>query len=321
MFLNRLGSRLACAAALFAWTCAALAQDWPTRPLRWVVALPAGSAADLVARVVAAQTSARLKQPVIVENRPGASENIGMEHVAHAAPDGHTFLVAVSSLVTNPHLFKLRYDPMRELIPVSQIARGHFILVARPSLPATSVPELLALARANPGTITCAHASGALHIGCAWLRTQPGMDLTLVPYAGNVPALNDVVAGRTDITFAVVQTAIGPANANRVRALATTNPRRGHGPFGNLPTLAESFRGFEIVAWIGLMAPAGTPPHIVSALDREIDAVLKEEETRRRLGQGGLEVAHEPPAAFAEIIQRDYAKYEKVIRKSGIKVE
>jgi tripartite-type tricarboxylate transporter receptor subunit TctC len=133
--------------------------------------------------------------------------------------------------------------------------------------------------------------------------------------------MNDVIAGRTDIAFAVVQTAVGPAKAGRLRVLATTNPQRGRGPFGNLPTLAESFRGFEIVAWIGLMAPAGTPPEIVSALDREIGEVLREEETRRQIGQGGLEVDHEPPAAFAAIIQRDYSKYEKVIREAGIRIE
>jgi tripartite-type tricarboxylate transporter receptor subunit TctC len=313
--------RLGCAAALLAWTCAAPAQDWPAKPLRVVVGLPAGSGADVVARTLATHLAGRLPQPVLVENRPGASENIAMEHVARAAPDGYTFLFVATALVTNPHLFRLAYDPMRDLVPVAQVATTHFVLVARPSLPVASVQEVLALAKAQPGTVTCAHASGGLHIACAWLEALGGADLTLVPYKGSVQALNDVVGERADLIFAVVQTAVAPARASRVRVLATTNPRRGVGPFAEAPTMAESFPEFQIVTWLGLMAPAGTPAGGIAALNREIGAVLNEEQARRQLGRGGVEVEHRPTAEFAEIIRRDYLKYERIIRETGIKAE
>ena len=319
--MGRRLTRLACAAVLLAWACSALAQDWPAKPLRWVVGLPAGSAADVLARVVAAQVAARLKQPVIVENRPGASENIGMEHVARAAPDGYTFLVAATALVTNPHLFKLSYDPMKDLVPVAQWATNYFVLLARPSLPAATLPELLALAKAKPGAVSCAYSSGAAEIACAWLKASAAVDLTLVPYKGSMQSLNDVAGERADLVFSPAQFALPPVRANRVRLLATTAARRGLAPFADAPTMAESLPDFELVTWLGLMAPAGTPADVVAALDQEVGAVLKDDEVRRKLGQGNLEITHRSPEAFGEVIRRDHLKYGRIIRETGIKAE
>jgi tripartite-type tricarboxylate transporter receptor subunit TctC len=308
-------------AALLAWAAAASAQDWPTRPLRWVIGLPAGAGADTVARTVATPLAARLKQPVIVENRPGASENIAMEHVVRSAPDGYTFLFIAASLVTNPHLYKLSFDPMKELVPVAQMAVTHLVLVAHPSLSATTVPQLLALAKEKPAAVTCAHSAGSVHIGCAWFKAQGAVDFTLVPYKGMPQALGDVVGGRADFIFAPVATAVPQVRANRLRVLATTNPRRGQGPFGDAPIVAETLPGFEIETWFGLLAPAGTPPALVAALSRELGEVLRDKDVSDRLAGGGVNVAHAPPEEFAAIVRRDYAKYERVIRETGIKVE
>jgi tripartite-type tricarboxylate transporter receptor subunit TctC len=314
-------TRLACAVVLLACACSALAQDWPAKPMRWIVGLPAGSAADVLARIVAAQVALRLKQPVLVENRPGASENIGMEHVARAAPDGYTFLVAATALVTNPHLFKLGYDPMKDLVPVAQWATAYFVLLARPSLPAATVHELLVLAKTKPGAVSCAYSSGAAEILCAWLKARSAADLTLVPYKGSLQSLNDVAGERADLVFSPAQFALAPARANRVRVLATTAARRGLAPFADAPTMTDSLPDFELVTWLGLMAPAGTPAGIIASLDHEIGEVLRDDEVRRKLGQGSLEVTHRSPEAFGEVIRRDYLKFERIIRETGIKAE
>jgi tripartite-type tricarboxylate transporter receptor subunit TctC len=314
-------TRLACAAVLLACACGALAQDWPVKPLRWVVGLSAGSPADLHARIIAAPLAARLKQPVIVENRPGASENIAMEHVAHAAADGYTFLVAATALVTNSHLFKLAYDPMKDLVPVARWVTADFMLLTRASLPVATVPDLLALAKAQPGTLSCAYSSGAAEIACAWLKASAVPDLTLVPYKGSMQSLNDVIGERADLVFSPAQIAVAPARANRVRVLATTAPRRGLSPFGDAPTMAETLPDFEMLTWVGLVAPAGTPAGVIAALNREIGAVLADEEVRSKLGHGRLQVAHTSPEVFGEIIRRDHLKYGRIIRETGIKAE
>jgi len=312
----------ACAAAALAAAGHATAQDaWPAKPVHLVIGLPAGAGADVVARVVAASLGERLKQAVLVENRPGAAENIAMEAVAKSAPDGYTLFFAVSSLVINPHIYKLRFDPMTELVPVSHVATAHFVLAAKPSLPAGSVSELLTLAKTQPGRVTCAHSSGALHIGCAWLKAQGGADITLVPYKGSNEALQEVIAERTDLVFAVVHTAVSAAKAGRIKPLATADPRRGIGPFGDLPTVAETLPGFALTAFLGVMAPAGTPRLVIATLNREIAAVLADPATRKRIEDSGLQVNGGTPEAFAEAIKRDYANYGRIIRETGIKVQ
>ena len=319
--MARLLTRLACAALLLACACSAPAREWPVKPLRWVVGLSAGSPADLHARNIAAPLAARLGQPVIVENRPGASENIAMEHVARAAPDGYTFLVAATALVTNSHLFKLAFDPLKDLAPVGRWMTVDFMLLTRPSLPVATVPELLALAKAQPGTLTCAYSSGAAEIACAWLKARAMPDLTLVPYKGAMQSLNDVIGERADLIFSPAQVAVASAQANRLRVLATTAPRRGLSPFADAPTMAETLPDFEMLTWVGLVAPAGTPADVIAALNREIAAVLSDDGVRARLGHGRLQVAHTSPEAFGEIIRRDSAKYGRIIRETGIKAE
>jgi tripartite-type tricarboxylate transporter receptor subunit TctC len=307
-------------ACLMAWQ-GVSAQPWPAKPIRLVVALPAGSGADLVARLIAPGLGERLNQTIIVDNRPGGADNIGMESVARSAPDGHTLLLAVTSLVTNPHLYRLNYDPVKDLTAVSQLANTHYVLAAHPSIPVRSVRDVIAMAKARPGAMTCAHAAGALHIACAWFKAETAADITLVPYKGSVQALNDVIGGHADLIYGVVHTIVPQARSGRVKVLATTNPRRGIGPFGDMPTMAETYPGFDLVSWLGVVAPSGTTRDTISRLNRDIGSVLGEPGVKKRMAEGGLEVTASSSEAFAEVIRRDYAKYEAIIRKTGIRVE
>ncbi len=316
-------------AAVLAWTGlmllsvaagAAHAQHWPTKPVRIIVPIAPGQGADALTRVVAAGLSARLKQPVIVENRPGADGNLGMEHVARAAPDGHTLLVAVTALVTNPHFYSLDFNPLKDLAPVMQLASQSFLFVAHPSLPATTVTGALALARSRPGAVTCAHAGGAFQIACAWLEQRGRVELNLVPYRGGARALTEVVGGHVDMTFSVGLTVKPHARAGRLRVIATTRSRRG-GIFGDTPTMAETLPGFEMGGLIGLLAPAGTPPKIIERLNGELQAVLAQEDVQALLAVAGQEPAGGTPGDYAAVIARDHARYGRIIRETGIRAE
>ena len=311
----------ACALLLSVVACAAHAQQWPEKPVRVIVPIAPGQGADALTRVVATGLSARLKQRVIVENRPGADSNIGMEYVARSAPDGYTLLVAVTALVTNPHFYNLDFDPLRDLAPVIQFASQSFLLVVHPSLPATTVTGILALARSRPGVVTCAHGGGAFQIACAWLEQRGRVDFNLVPYRGGAQALTEVVGGHVDMAFSVGLTVTPHARAGRLRVIATTRPRRSGGLFGDTPTMAETLPGFEMGGLIGLLAPAGTPPELIERLNGELQAVLAQEDVRALLAVAGQEPAGGTSRDYAAVIARDSAKYGKIIRETGIRAE
>jgi tripartite-type tricarboxylate transporter receptor subunit TctC len=308
-------------AALLSIAAGAAHANWPEKPVRIVVSLPGGQAIDQMARAVATVLADRLKQPVIVENRPGAGGNIGMEHVARSAPDGHTLLLALTALTLNPHLYRVDFDSLRDFAPVTRLASQSFLFVAHPSLPATTVAGVLALARSRPGVVTCGHATGALHIACAWFEQLGRADFNLVPYKGGIQALSDVVGGHVDMTFGVTLTVTPHARAGRLRVIATTRPRRGKGLFGDTPTMAETLTGFELESTIGLVAPAGTPPEIVARLNGELQAVLAREDIRAFLATGGLEPVGGTPQAYAAKIARDHARYGKIVSETGIRAE
>ena len=216
---------VAAAAALNAT--AVWAQDWPARPIRMVVPAPPGGSWDIAARVVSQKLTERLKPTVIVENRAGAAGNIGMEAASKAAPDGYTFLYANTALVTNPFTHKLNFDPVKDFVPVSRVAGATFVLVTNLAFPPHSVAEIIALARAKPKEVTCAHPGSLPQIGCELLRTLARIDITSVPYKGTGPALNDVTAGHVHMLFDVQISAMLAVRAGRVRAIATASSRRG----------------------------------------------------------------------------------------------
>jgi len=301
---------------------AAFAQAWPSKPIRWIVPFPPGGASDLTARVMSQKLAERLKQPVTIDNRPGAASNIGMEAAAKSSPDGHTIVFVIPNLVTGSLLYRLNFEPMRDLAPVSQLTSVIFVMLVTPSLPARSLADVLALAREKPGALTCASGGGMSQLACEMIRVLGKVDVTYVPYKGLAPAMTDLASGRISMTFDITSTALPHIKANRARAIATTSDRRvAAGAYADLPTMAETFPGFEVLAWQGVMAPAGTPRDIIGRLNLEIRAVLEDAEVRQKLVNAGLEVAHGSPEDFAELIRKDYAKYSRIIREAGLKAQ
>jgi tripartite-type tricarboxylate transporter receptor subunit TctC len=293
---------------------------WPSKPIRWLVPFAPGGPADVVARIVAAGLGERSGQPNVVENHAGASGNIAHAAAAKAAPDGYTLLFVVPSVITNPFYMKGSVDPFRDLAPVIHLDVASMVLVARTGFPATSTGEVLAYIKSNPGKATCG-ASGALpSVACELLRTHAGADLLMVQYKGNGPAMNAVMSGEIDLLFDVVNIAAGQVKAGRVRAIASTAPHRG-GLLPELPVMAETIPGFELVTWHGVMTAPGTPRALVERINQELNAVLASPETRQRLESSGLQVSGGPPEAFAAILRRDYDKYGAALRSAGVTPE
>lgn len=304
-----------------AQTPSASRESFPSKPIRWIVAGPPGGSPDVLARTVSQPLSKRLRQPVIVENRAGAFGNIGMEAAARATPDGYTILLAIPTVVINPFLYKLSVDPLTDLTAVTQLTTVTFVLLASPGFPPQTIQEVLAAAKAKPGTVTCGWGGPIPQLACERLKAQGQVDIITVPYKGNAPAMTDLVGGQIKLLFDVVNVAIPQVNANRVRAIATTNLRRGSGPFGHLPTINETLPGFEFEGWQGVLAPARTPREIIIRLNHEIGTVLQDDAIRKRITDGGLDIAIGSPEAFAETIRRDHANFSKIIREAGIKPE
>ena len=301
----------------------ALAQEpaWPTKPVRWLVPFAPGGPADVVSRILAAGLAERTGQPNIVDNQPGAQGNIAHAAASKSPPDGHTVLFVVPSVITNPFYLKSSIDPFRDLAPVIHLDIASMVLIAHPGFPPTSTAEVLSYIKANPGKVTCG-ASGALpSVGCELLRAHAGADVLMVMYKGNAPALNGLMGGEINLLFDVVNIAMGHVKSGRVRAIASTAPRRGIGPLGELPVMAEAIPGFELVTWHGMMIAPGTPRALVQRLNREFNAVLQQPDVKQRLENSGLQITGGPPEDFAAILKRDYDKYGTALRAAGVKPE
>jgi tripartite-type tricarboxylate transporter receptor subunit TctC len=295
---------------------------FPSKPIRWIVPFPPGGPTDVVARIIGQRLGEHLKQPVLVENRPGAFGNIGLEAAARAAPDGHTIVHGTTNVPLTAALYhRLRFDPLTELTAVAPLTTTAFVLLASADFPATTIPEVLAAAKAKPGMVTCGWGAPLFQLACELLKVQGKVEIRAVPYKGNAPAMTDLISGRIKLLFDAPNTALPQVKANRVRAIATTGPRRAEAPLHDLPAVSETLAGFELLGWQGVLAPAGTPREIVNRLNREIGGVLAEEEVRKRLTDSGLEVAPGSPEALTEMLRQDYAKFSKIIRDAGIKPE
>ena len=294
---------------------------WPTKPIRWLVPFAPGGPADVVARILAAGLAERTGQPNVVENQPGAQGNIAHAAASKSAPDGYTVLFVVPSVITNPFYLKASIDPFRDLAPVIHLDSASMVLIAHPAFPPTTTTEVLAFIKANPGKVSCG-ASGALpSVGCELLRAQAGADMLMVMYKGNGPALNGLMGGEINLLFDVVNIAAGHVKSGKVRAIASTAPRRGSGPLGDLPVLAETIPGFELVTWHGVMVAPGTPPALVLRLNREFNAALRQPEVRQRMENSGLQITGGAPEEFAAILKRDYDKYGAALRAAGVQPE
>lgn len=299
----------------------AAAQDWPSRPLHLVVPLAAGGNADAVARALAQGLSSRLGQAVVVENRPGAAGNIGMEHVARAAPDGHTLLYGVTAVAINASLYRLKFDPLVDLLPVVQLNRVYLALFARKDLPAATPREVLAHVRANPGRISCASTGGATQLGCALLQSTAGVPMLQAMYRGPVAALTDLSSGTVDLVVDTPNAARPFVESGRIRPVGTSAPQAQHSVVGELRSLSEALPGYVLPGWHGIFAPAGTPPHLVQRLNQEINDVLKSPEMQRMLQESGLEPIGGPAQVLADLLRDDSARYRRIAREAGIQPE
>jgi tripartite-type tricarboxylate transporter receptor subunit TctC len=299
----------------------ALAQDWPTKPIRWLVPFAPGGPADVVTRIVAASMSERVGQPNIVENQPGAGGNIAHANAAKAGADAHTLLFVVPSIITNPFYMKAAVDPFRDLMPVIHLDNASMVLIAHPSYAPRTVADVLVDIKARPGHVSCG-ASGALpSVACELLRAHAGAEMLMVMYKGNGPALNALIGGEINLLFDVVNIAVGHVKSGRVHAIATTAPRRGIGPLGDLPVVADTIPGFELVTWHGVMMPPATPHALIERVNRELNAVLERPEVRERFATSGLQITGGPPEDFASILRRDYDRYGRALRAAGVKPE
>jgi tripartite-type tricarboxylate transporter receptor subunit TctC len=294
---------------------------WPVKPVRWLVPFAPGGPADVVSRILAAGLAERTGQPNVVENIPGAQGNIAHGATSKSAPDGHTVLFVVPSVITNPFYLKASIDPFRDLAPVIHLDSASMVLLAHPSFAPANTADVLAFVKANPGKVSCG-ASGALpSVGCELLRAHAGADLLMVMYKGNAPALNALMGGEINLLFDVVNIAVGHVRGGKVRAIASTAPRRGMGPLGELPVMAEAIPGFELVTWHGMMVAPGTPRALVQRLNREFNALLQQPEVKNRMESSGLQITGGPPEDFAAILKRDYEKYGAALRAAGVKPE
>ena len=299
----------------------AQAQDWPTKPVRWLVPFAPGGPADVVTRIVAAALQERTGQPNVVENQPGAGGNIAHAAASKAGADGHTVVFVVPSVITNPFYMKASVDPFKDLAPVIHLDNASMVLISHPAFAPATVKDVLSEIKARPGQVSCGSSGALPSVGCELLRANAGADMIMVMYKGNAPALNGLMGGEINLLFDVVNIAAGHVKSGKVRAIASTAPKRGVGPLGDLPVMAETIPGFELVTWHGMMVAPGTPPSLIARLNREFNAVLQQPEVRQRMENSGLQITGGAPEEFAAILKRDYDKYGAALRAAGVRPE
>jgi tripartite-type tricarboxylate transporter receptor subunit TctC len=304
------------------WAALASAQTWPAKPIRFVVSFPPGGSADLMARAVAPRMAERLGQPVVVENRPGAGGNIGVDAVAKSAPDGHTIgLAAAGALAVNPSLYaSMPFDPQKDLAPVSMLAMIPFFLVAHPSLP-SSLSEVIDLSKSKRLAYGHGGNGSAMHLSGELFKMMAGIDLLAVAYKGSGPVAADVLGGQVPLGMVDVPSAIANVKAGRIRALGVTTARR-ISAAPDVPTFAEAgVAGYESIGWFGVVAPAGTPADVVNRLNQEISAAAALPEVRERVLAAGAEPFTDTPQEFAAFIRDESRKWGEVIRRAGVKIQ
>jgi tripartite-type tricarboxylate transporter receptor subunit TctC len=310
--------------SIFLVSFSAIAQSYPSKPIRIVVPFPVGGIADIYSRLIGNRLAELWGQPVVVENRTGAGGNIAAELVAKSAPDGYTLVMgSIGTHAVNVTLFsKLPYDPVRDFAPIALAVDADGLLAVHPSVPASSVPELIALARARHGGLTYASAGAgtASHLAGELFKAMAKADLVHVPYKGNVPAITDLLAGQTALIFATMPTVLPHTRAAKLRALATTGESRAAAT-PELPTVAETLPGFVVNNWVGLFAPAGTPPDIVGRLNAETRNFMQSKEITARLGAEGARFVPMTPEQFGAFVKAEIAKWAPIVRASGAKAD
>jgi tripartite-type tricarboxylate transporter receptor subunit TctC len=315
--------RLAGAAALLSMSRIGWAQSYPSQPIRWVVGFPPGGGADIVSRIMAAWLTERLGQPVFIENKPGASTNLSIQAVVNAPPDGHTLLFVAASAAVNVSLFdKLPFDLRRDIAPVAGLIDFPLVMVAHPSLPAKSVAELIAYAKANPGKVsvgsfgtgTTSHVAGEL------FKMMAGLDMVHVPYRGGAPMMADLISGHVQVAFDVLTGALPHIRSGAIRALAMAGSAR-YDALPGVPTIRETIPLYVANSWCGVGVPRGTPPAVITRLNREINAGLVDPVVKARLAEVATTPILFTPDEFGAYVASEIDKWGKVIRAAKIKVE
>ena len=312
----------AVAGTMMSWV--ACAQTFPVKPVRIIVAFPPGGGVDIVARTMGPRLTGIWRQPVVVENRPGASGVIGTEVAARAAPDGYAlFIGTLGNLTANQYLYpKMPVDPLRDMAPLTQVVAVHFVMVAHPSLPAKSVKELIALARARPGQINYASSGpgGAPHLGAELFKSMTRVDMVHVPYKGSGLSFIDLLAGQVSLTCDSQLQALPYIKAGRLRALAVLGGKRSP-LLPDVATVGETVRGYELTNWFGMTVPAATPQDLIGKLHADILNVLQQPDFREKIAGMGADVVGSTPAEFGAFMKTESTKWGKVIREANIIAE
>jgi tripartite-type tricarboxylate transporter receptor subunit TctC len=311
------------AAAACAISQSAFALDYPAKPVRLIVGVAPGGANDTVARLVAQPLSERLGQPIVVENRPGAGGNIGLEAAANAPPDGYTLLFATSANALSVAFYdKANVNFARDITPVTSLVRGPLIMEVNPSFPAKTIPEFIAYAKANPGRINMASAGigNTTHVAGELFMMLTGTKFTHVPYRGGAPAVTDLISGQVQVYFDGVSGSLDHVRSGRLRALGVTTAERAD-VLPDVPSIAEFVPGYEAGGWYGIGVPRNVPAEVVDKLNREINASLADTKLKTRLADLGYATSGSSPAEFASMIAREVEKWAKVLKFAGIKPE
>jgi len=311
-------------AALLISAASALAQSYPAKPIKIVVPFPAGGIADLYGRLIGARLTDAWGQPIVIENRTGAGGNIGADAVAKSPPDGYTLVMgSFGTHAVNVSLFAtMPYDPVKDFAPIILVLEAEGLLVVHPSVPAQSVLDLIAYGRAHPGKLTYASAGmgTASHLAGELFKTMAKVEMTHVPYKGNVPAITDLLAGQTSLLFGTMPTVLPHAKAGKLRALATIGSVRSAAA-PELPTVGETLPGFEVNNWVGLLAPAGTPNDIVRKWNVEVNRIMTGADIKQRLPVEGARYSPNTPEEFGAFIKSEIAKWAPVVKASGARVD
>ena len=300
------------------------AQSFPERPVRIIVPLTPGGSPDTIARALAQGLQPVWPHPVVVENRPGGSQNIGADLVAKSAPDGYTWLLAPDNVfAVNPYLSRQPFDPLNDLVPVTQVARIAFLLVVPPTVPVSSVKELIDYAKARPGELN--HGSSGTgspqHLGAVMFQQLTGIKMNHVPYKGAAPAVTDLLPGRIQVWIGAANTLLPHIKEGKLKLLGSTAPQR-FAVLGDTPTIAEAgVPGYALDPWLGLFVPAKTPQDIVMKVHGEVVKILSTPELKSRLGAQGIELVTNSPGEFARFVREDNARWGKLIKEAGIKGE
>jgi len=312
-------ARAAVGALLIPLCASAYAADYPQRPIRLIVPFAAGGGLEITARSIGQKLTEKRGQSIVIDNRPGAATIVGSEIAAKASPDGYTLLMITTTFAINPSLYgKLPYDPVREFAPVTQINSVPNILVVNPSIPAHTVRELIALAKAKPGQLNYASAGSGTspHLAAELFKTMAGIEMTHIPYKGIPPAVTDVIAGRVTMLMTTTISAAPHVKSGRLRALAITSPKR-LAAMPEVPAIGETVPGYEADAFQGMVAPAGVPREIVRQLADDIAAIVRLPEIRERIIADGAEPIGSTPEAFSVFLKKEMLKWGKVVKESG----